>query len=81
MQALGAVLLEEMAAGQTGRVVQLGGEPQMVRRLEEMGLRVGTYLRVVRAGSPCIIHIDGHRLSLRGSAELAVWVALDGAPG
>ncbi len=75
MRAVQAVPLEQMRVGQTGRIVQLGGEAKLVHRLEEMGLRIGAQLRVLRAGSPCIVHVAGQRLSLRGSDELAIWVA------
>lgn len=59
------VPLELMSNGEQGRVCNLDGSPEFVVRLEEMGLREGTRVRMVRAGSPCILAINNHRFSLR----------------
>ena len=59
------VPLEMMSTGEQGRVCNLDGSPELVVRLEEMGLREGACVRMVRSGSPCILAINDHRLSLR----------------
>jgi ferrous iron transport protein A len=59
------VPLEMMTTGEQGRVCTLDGSPEFVVRLEEMGLREGVSVRMVRSGSPCILAVNDHRFSLR----------------
>ncbi|MBS0205293.1 MAG: ferrous iron transport protein A [Planctomycetes bacterium] len=59
------VPLELMSTGEQGRVCTLDGAPDFVVRLEEMGLREGARVRMVRSGSPCILAVNDHRFSLR----------------
>lgn len=77
MSVRAVVPLELMQAGESGQVVEVGGEANLVHRLEEMGIRTGVALRVVRGGCPCIVHVGGQRLSLRGAGQVTVLVALD----
>lgn len=56
--------------GQLGKVDQVIGGGALVHRLREMGLRGGASVEMIRAGSPCIIRLDGHTLGVR-SDELA----------
>ena len=63
-----------LTPGQTGEVGQLVGDPQQVHRLEELGLRPGTIVEMVRAGSPCIIRLSGHKLCFRHNQSLNVLV-------
>jgi ferrous iron transport protein A len=55
-------------------VCDVSGEPAWVRRLAELGIRVGSRLRVLRGGSPCLVQVGGGRLSLRGELALQVLV-------
>jgi ferrous iron transport protein A len=57
--------LEMLAAGEEGRIQELDGSPEFVHRLEEMGLRIGATVHMVRPGSPCIVAVENHRFSLR----------------
>ena len=59
------VPLEMMSTGEHGTVCTLDGAPEFVVRLEEMGLREGVLVRMVRSGSPCILAVNDHRFSLR----------------
>jgi ferrous iron transport protein A len=68
------VPLELMSSGEQGRVCTLDGSPEFVVRLEEMGLREGARVRMVRTGSPCILAINDHRLSLRFDDSATVLV-------
>ena len=54
--------------GEWAEVADVAGEPDWVGRLAELGLRVGCRLRLVQPGSPCLVQVDGSRLSLRGDA-------------
>ena len=70
------VPLEMMSTGEQGRVCTLDGAPEFVVRLEEMGLREGARVRMVRSGSPCILAVNDHRLSLRFDHSATVLVEL-----
>jgi ferrous iron transport protein A len=64
-----------LAAGQVAEVSQLVGPPERIRRLEELGLRRGARIEIVRAGSPCIIRVGESRLCVREDAQVRVLVA------
>ena len=53
---------------------QLVGPAEQVRRLEELGLRAGARLEMVRGGSPCIVRVDGSTLCFRDDELLRVLV-------
>jgi ferrous iron transport protein A len=60
--------------GESGCVHDIAGESQLVRRLDEMGLRTGVTVRMVQPGKPCIVALDHQRLSFRGEDEALVLV-------
>lgn len=60
--------------GETGSILEIEGEIQLVRRLGEMGLRAGVEVRMVQSGHPCIVAFDHQRLSFRGEEEAVVLV-------
>jgi ferrous iron transport protein A len=70
------VPLEALAAGEVGRIENVEGSTEMVTRLEEMGLRQGVHITMVRPGSPCIIALNNHRISFRGEESAVVLVAV-----
>lgn len=63
-----------LRSGQTAEVGQLVGDPQQVHRLQELGLRQGTKVEMVQAGSPCIIRTSGTKLCFRQSDAIGVLV-------
>ncbi len=67
--------LELLKANEEASIVELIGDEAQVHRLAEMGLRVGANIRMVRPGAPCLLAIDGKRLSLRLNHDLDVLVA------
>ena len=60
-----SIPLHHLAVGQTGRVDQLLGQRDHVKRLEELGLRRGSTVEMVQPGSPCIIRLSGSKLCFR----------------
>ena len=64
-----------LAAGQVAEIQQLVGSPDRVRRFEELGLRAGARIEIVRAGSPCIIRVGDSRLCLREDTQVRVLAA------
>ncbi|MGE3313835.1 MAG: ferrous iron transport protein A [Planctomycetaceae bacterium] len=68
--------LESLAVGESARIENVDGSIEMVTRLEEMGLRQGVDIQMVRPGSPCIIALNNHRISFRGEESAIVMVAV-----
>ncbi len=64
-----------LQSNECGDVVQLVGDDCQVHRLAEMGLRVGAKIRMVRPGAPCLLALDGKRLSIRLNDNVDVLVA------
>lgn len=63
-----ATTLDRLAPGQRGRVLRLGGEPTLRRRLMDMGITPGAEVEVERLaplGDPLEIEVRGYHLSLR----------------
>jgi ferrous iron transport protein A len=69
--------MQYLTPGETGCVLEVEGEKNMVRRLGEMGLRVGVEVRMVQPGKPCIVALDHQRLSFRGEDDAVVLVEVD----
>jgi Fe2+ transport system protein FeoA len=57
--------LDALVEGQCGCIVDLSGPLSWRHRMEEMGLREGMLVRLVKRGQPCIVAVEDRRLSLR----------------
>ncbi len=60
--------LDHLQVGQHGRVVSVSGEPDLRRRLLEMGFTPGAQVEVIRRaplGDPIEFGLRGYHLSLR----------------
>jgi len=68
------VPLHHLAAGRTAEVVHLGGHPDHVRRLEEIGLRHGTTVEMLQKGSPCIVRLAASKVCFRQNEAFDVLV-------
>ena len=66
--------LSLMTAGQRAQVDKVSGHPDVVHRLEELGIRGGAAIEMVQSGSPCIIRLSGHKLCFRADDLLSVLV-------
>jgi len=63
-----ATTLDRLEPGQRGKVLRLSGQPQIRRRLMDMGLTPGAEIEVERLaplGDPIEIEVRGYHLSLR----------------
>jgi ferrous iron transport protein A len=69
--------MQFLTPGESGCVREIEGDKNLVRRLDEMGLRAGVEVRMVQPGTPCIVALDHQRLSFRGEAEAVVLVEVD----
>jgi ferrous iron transport protein A len=68
--------LETLRSGEEGLIEEIDGEPAFVHRLAEMGLQVGSLVRMVRPGSACIVQLGPQRLSFRMDGRATIWVEL-----
>ena len=66
--------LELVNDGQWAEVAEVCGDPTWVVRMAELGVRLGSRLKVIRSGRPCILQIGEARLSLRGDQTLQILV-------
>jgi ferrous iron transport protein A len=66
--------LELIETGGWAEVEDICGEPTWISRLAELGVRVGSRLQVIRQGKPCLLRIDGSRLSLRDESGMQILV-------
>ncbi len=73
--------LELLRSGERAEVADVSGEPGWVARMAELGVRVGSPVRVLQAGSPCLMEVGGSRLSLRADLAMQILVRPVAAPG
>lgn len=66
--------LSMLQPGQSAEVDQVVGRPEQVQRLEELGIRCGETIEVVKSGSPCILRLGAKRLCFREADLLRVLV-------
>ena len=64
-----------LGPGHFAEVQEVLGSSEHVRRLEELGLRSGAVLEMIRSGSPCIVRVGGSTLCFRGHELAQVLVA------
>ena len=60
--------LSELRPGQRGRVLRVGGEPIFRRRLQEMGIVMGSDIELVEVapfGDPIKLRVPAYELSIR----------------
>ena len=70
-----SIPLTALRPGEVAEIWQVVGPAEYVRRLEELGLRSGATLEVIRGGSPCIVRVGGSKLCIRDDELLRVMVA------
>ncbi|HKI34733.1 MAG TPA: FeoA family protein [Gemmataceae bacterium] len=66
--------LDCLPSGEWAEVAEVTGEPRWVGRMAELGLRVGSVVKVLQPGSPCLLEVGGCRLSLRMDYTLQILV-------
>jgi Fe2+ transport system protein FeoA len=71
--------LELLSAGETAIICEIDGQPELVARLHEMGLRPGCRVKMVRPGPACVVAINNYRLAFRGGEAAFVIVELSEA--
>jgi Fe2+ transport system protein FeoA len=67
--------LELLSNGQEARIVEIHGDSVQVHRLAEIGIRSGSHVQMIRTGEPCLLAVDGRRLSVRLNRDVDVFVS------
>jgi ferrous iron transport protein A len=57
--------LDCLPPGEWAEVAEVTGEPRWVSRMAELGVRVGSLVKILQPGSPCLLEVGGCRLSMR----------------
>ncbi|MGL4462556.1 MAG: FeoA family protein [Planctomycetia bacterium] len=68
------VTLEMLRVGEKAVVVDLWGDPTVVARLEERGLRVGGTIELLTVGDPLVVRLESTKLSFRTNGAASVLV-------
>ena len=68
--------LELLPTGECADVEDVHGEPGWIGRLAELGMKHGSRIRVLQGGSPCLLQVNGSRLSIRASGARQILVRL-----
>jgi len=66
--------LDLLQRDEQARIVDVAGSAESVHRLDEMGVRPGVVIRLIRPGSPCILTVGETRLSLRPAEGSSILV-------
>ena len=69
-----AIPMDLLCPNEEARIVEVSGDARRVHQLAEIGLRQGCQVRMIRPGQPCLIAIDGRRLSLRVNGDIDILV-------
>lgn len=72
--------LEMLRSGEQGYIADIDGQHAQVARLEELGLRQGARIRMIRPGSPCILDVENHRMTFRGEECAAILIDVGPVP-
>ncbi|NNJ27511.1 FeoA family protein [Alienimonas chondri] len=67
--------LDLLRTGESGTVAEILGDPPSVHRLEELGLRIGAAVRVLREGPPSLLALGTQRFCFRPDSGTTVLVA------
>jgi len=68
------ITLSALRPGQVAEIGEVVGPLAHIRRLQELGLRTGAFLQMIRCRSPCILRVDGSTLCFREDESLRVFV-------
>ena len=69
-----SIPLNFLAPGDTAWIDRILGTAEQVQRMEELGMRCGTCVEMVRPGLACIVCREGRRFCFRGSDALCIMV-------
>ena len=70
----GVIPLEMLDSGQWADITDVAGEPGLVGRMAELGLQIGSRLRMLQSGTPCLLQVGNSRLSVRADWAMQIYV-------
>ena len=68
------ISLSALRPGQMAEIGEVVGPVAYIRRLQELGLRTGALVQMVRCGTPCILRVEGSTLCFRDDDSLRLVV-------
>ncbi len=68
------VPVDMLSPGEWGEVAEVCGKPDWIHRLAELGVHCGCKLRLLQAGSPCILQVGDARFSMRADSAMQIFV-------
>jgi ferrous iron transport protein A len=66
--------LDLLKPGEWADVAEVEGDPACVSRMAELGLRTGCRLLMLQGGCPCLLQVEGCRLSIRTESLTQIFV-------
>lgn len=66
--------LDLLRPGEWADVAEVCGDPTWVCRMAELGVRSGCRLQMLQGGLPCLLQVEGCRLSLRCETLSQIYV-------
>ena len=72
--AVDCIPLDLLRSGELAKVASVVGPPDECHRIEELGLRSGTTVEMVREGEPFILRVDGAKFCFRLTRACCVLV-------
>ena len=66
--------LDMLRPGEWGCIADVAGDPSLVCRMAELGLRAGCRVQLLQGGAPCLLRVADCKLCLRAddSAQILV---------
>ncbi|MCS7271888.1 MAG: ferrous iron transport protein A [Gemmataceae bacterium] len=73
--------LDMLRTGDWGEVTEVAAPSAIAQRLAELGVRTGSRIRVLQAGTPCLLDVGGCKLCLRADDCSQIYVRVVNACG
>ncbi|MCS7022157.1 MAG: ferrous iron transport protein A [Gemmataceae bacterium] len=73
--------LDMLRTGDWGEVTEVAAPSTIAQRLAELGVRTGSRIRVLQAGTPCLLDVGGCKLCLRADDCSQIYVRVVNACG
>lgn len=66
--------LDMLRPGEWGDIADVAGDPSLVCRMAELGIRAGCRIQLLQSGAPCLLRVADCKLCLRAddSAQILV---------
>lgn len=72
--------LDMLRPGEWGCIADVAGDPGLVCRMAELGLRAGCRVQLLQGGAPCLLRVADCKLCLRANDSAQILVRPDAEP-